>query len=66
MSVGAAREVLSMPTKHAVPYRPLGMPCLRDRVAQMAAALVLAPLFAADRQLEQYTCRAVRGALARI
>ena len=55
-----------MPTKHAVPYRPLGMPCLRNRVAQMAAALVLAPLFAADRQLEQYTCRAVRGALARI
>ena len=53
-----------MPMKRAVPNRPLGMPFLRDRVAQMAAALVPAPLFTADWQLEQYTCRAVRGALA--
>ena len=36
------------------------MPCLRDRVAQTAAALVLAPIFEADLQPEPYAYRAAR------
>ena len=34
--------------------RPLGIPTVRDRVAQMAAVLVLEPIFEADLQPEQY------------
>ena len=40
-------------------FHPL-MPCLRDRVAQTAAALVLAPIFEADLQPETYAYRAAR------
>jgi RNA-directed DNA polymerase len=34
--------------------RPLGVPAIRDRVAQTAAVLVLEPIFEADLQPEQY------------
>ncbi len=39
-----------------------GVPCLRDRVAQTAAMLVLSPIFEADLQPEQYAYRRGRGA----
>ena len=42
--------------------RPLGIPTIRDRVAQMAAVLVLEPIFEADLQPEQYAYRAKRSA----
>ena len=34
--------------------RPLGIPTIRDRAAQMAAVLVLSPIFEADLAAEQY------------
>jgi group II intron reverse transcriptase/maturase len=43
--------------------RPLGIPTVRDRVVQMAAVLVLEPIFEADLPPEQYAYRANRSAL---
>jgi group II intron reverse transcriptase/maturase len=43
--------------------RPLGVPAIRDRVAQTAAVLVLEPIFEADLQPEQYAYRPERSAL---
>ena len=43
--------------------RPLGVPAIRDRVAQTAAVLVLEPIFEADLPAEQYAYRRDRGAL---
>lgn len=43
--------------------RPLGIPTIRDRVAQMACVLVLEPIFEADMQAEQYAYRPGRSAL---
>ncbi len=37
--------------------RPLGVPAIRDRAAEMAAVLVLEPIFEADLQPEQYAYR---------
>ena len=42
--------------------RPLGIPTIRDRVVQMAAVLVLEPIFEADLQPEQYAYRQRRSA----
>ena len=37
--------------------RPLGVPAIRDRAAEMAAVLVLEPIFEADLPPEQYAYR---------
>jgi RNA-directed DNA polymerase len=42
--------------------RPLGIPTIRDRVAQRAAVLVLEPIFEADFVDEAYGCRPKRSA----
>jgi RNA-directed DNA polymerase len=42
--------------------RPLGIPTIRDRVAQTAAKLVLEPIFEADFEASAYSYRPRRGA----
>ena len=55
------RQVL-IPKKQPGKFRPLGIPCIRDRVAQTSAMLVLEPIFEADLQPEQYAYRPERSA----
>ena len=43
--------------------RPLGIPTIRDRVVQMAAVVILEPIFEADLQPEQHAYRPERSAL---
>src|ERR1700746_2023320 len=43
--------------------RPLGVPAIRDRVAEVAVVLVLEPIFEADMPSEQYAYRRDRSAL---
>ena len=42
--------------------RPLGIPCIRDRVVQTATKLVLEPIFEADFEDSAYGYRPARGA----
>ena len=58
----AVRQVL-IPKKQLGKWRALGIPCLRDRVVQSSAMLVLSPIFEADLQPEQYAYRAQRSAI---
>ena len=55
------RHVL-IPKKQPGKIRPLGIPCLRDRVAQTSATLVLGSIFEADLRPEQYAYRPDRSA----
>ena len=57
----AVRQVL-IPKKQPGKYRPLGIPCIRDRVAQSSALLVLEPIFEADLEPGQYGYRPGRSA----
>lgn len=43
--------------------RPLGIPAIRDRVAETAAVVVLEPIFEVELQPEQYAYRRDRSAL---
>jgi RNA-directed DNA polymerase len=43
--------------------RPLGVPAMQDRTAQMAAVLILEPIFEIDLPPEQYAYRRDRSAL---
>ena len=43
--------------------RPLGIPTIRDRVVQMAAVLVLEPIFETDLEPEQHAYRPEKSAL---
>ena len=53
---------VSIPKPDGKP-RPLGIPCIKDRVVQMAVVLVLEPIFEADLEPEQHAYRPERSAL---
>ncbi len=58
----AAVRRVWIPKPGSTKQRPLGVPCLRDRVIQMAAVLILEPIFEADLPDEQYGYRRGRSA----
>ncbi len=51
-----------IPKKQPGKFRPLGIPCIRDRVAQTSALFVLEPVVEAHLQPEQYAYRPGRSA----
>ena len=42
-------------------FRPLGIPCIKDRVVQTAAMVVLEPIFEVDLEPEQHAYRPERN-----
>ena len=58
---GAVLKV-KIPKKESGRFRKLGIPCIRDRVMQTVAMLILSPIFEADLQNEQYAYRVKRSA----
>jgi RNA-directed DNA polymerase len=61
----AVRRVF-IPKRGGQGQRPLGIPTIRDRTAQMAAVLVLGPIFEADLAPEQHAYRPERDALSAV
>jgi group II intron reverse transcriptase/maturase len=61
----AVRRVF-IPKRNGQGRRPLGIPPIRDRTVQMAAVLVLGPIFEADLQPEQHAYRPERDALTAV
>jgi group II intron reverse transcriptase/maturase len=61
----AVRRVF-IPKRSGQRQRPLGIPSIRDRTVQMAAVLVLGPIFEADLQPEQHAYRPERNALTAV
>jgi RNA-directed DNA polymerase len=61
----AVRRVF-IPKRSGQGRRPLGIPPIRDRTVQMAAVLVLGPIFEADLQPEQHAYRTERNALTAV
>jgi group II intron reverse transcriptase/maturase len=61
----AVRRVF-IPKRSGQGRRPLGIPPIRDRTVQMAAVLVLGPIFEADLQPEQHAYRPERNALTAV
>jgi group II intron reverse transcriptase/maturase len=61
----AVRRVF-IPKRSGQGQRPLGIPSIRDRTVQMAAVLVLGPIFEADLQPEQHAYRPERNALTAV
>ena len=55
----AVRHVL-IPKKQKGKFRPLGIPCLRDRVVQTLATLLLSPIFEADNSRVEHVFGAMR------
>ena len=51
-----------IPKKQPGKFRLLGIPCIRDRIAQTSAMPVLTPIFEADLQPEQFAYRPGRSA----
>jgi RNA-directed DNA polymerase len=61
----AVRRVF-IPKRGGSGRRPLGIPTIRDRTAQMAVVLVLGPIFEADLPPEQHAYRPERDALSAV
>jgi len=61
----AVRRVF-IPKRGGQGQRPLGIPTIRDRTAQMATVLVLGPIFEADLAPEQHAYRPERDALSAV
>jgi len=58
----AVRRVMILKTDGSGSQRPLGIPTIRDRVAQMAVKLIIEPIFEADFCAHSYGFRPKRSA----